>query len=129
MSDSVAIPSKHKALIYDDPGHVSTKVEYVDTPKPGVGELLVRLTHSGMCASDMSVMTNRWHHLAPTPKGQIGGHEGVGEIVAFGPGAAEISGLKLGNRVGIKWMAYTCGNCVLCLAGLDSWCKTGKVSG
>ncbi|EXJ80981.1 alcohol dehydrogenase [Capronia epimyces CBS 606.96] len=129
MSDSVVIPTKHKALIYNDPGHISTTVEFVDTPKPGVGEVLVKLTHSGVCHSDLSVMTNGWHYQAPTPKGQIGGHEGVGEIVAFGPGAAETSGLKLGSRVGIKWTASCCGNCVICLEGLDSYCATGKVSG
>ena len=44
---SVDIPSKHKALVYDNPGSISTKLQEVDTPKPGVGEVLVNLTHSG----------------------------------------------------------------------------------
>ncbi len=126
---TVEIPTKHKALVYDDPGTISAKIEDVDTPRPGVGELLVKLTHSGVCHSDMAIMTNRWLRLKKTPKGQIGGHEGVGEIVAFGPGAAEISGLKLGNRVGIKWMANACGNCVTCLAGYECSCASGKISG
>ncbi|KAL6241193.1 hypothetical protein RBB50_011872 [Rhinocladiella similis] len=124
------IPTKHKALVYDNPGSISAKIEYVDTPRPGVGEVLVKLTHSGLCHSDMAIMTNRWTaRIEPTPKGQIGGHEGVGEVVAFGPGADQISGLKLGSRVGIKWMAYACCNCIICLAGLDSYCEAGKVSG
>jgi propanol-preferring alcohol dehydrogenase len=127
--ESSEIPTKHKALVYDDPGTISTKIEYVDTPRPGVGELLVKLTHSGVCHSDMAIMTNRWLQLEKTPKGQIGGHEGVGEIVAFGPGAVEISGLKLGSRVGIKWMASACGNCVTCLVGYECFCPSGKVSG
>jgi propanol-preferring alcohol dehydrogenase len=46
----------------------------------------------------------------PTQPGQVGGHEGVGKIVKFGPGA-ETSGLKIGDRVGIKWLASACGNC------------------
>lgn len=124
------IPAKHKALVYDSPGNVSSKVEYVETPRPGTGEVLVKLTHSGVCHSDMAIMTNRWTaRIPPTPKGQIGGHEGVGEIVAFGPGADQISGMKIGSRVGIKWMAYACCNCIVCLAGLDSYCESGKVSG
>lgn len=124
------IPTKHKALIYDNPGSISAKVEYVDTPRPGVGEVLVKLTHSGLCHSDMAIMTNRWTaRIEPTPKGQIGGHEGVGEIVAFGPGAVVDQSLKLGSRVGIKWMAYACCNCIICLSGLDSYCESGKVSG
>merc|ERR1711939_634448 len=94
---SVQVPSRHKAVVYDNPGSISTKVEEVDTPKPGVGEVLINLTHSGVCHSDMGVMANSWAWLpAPTQKGQIGGHEGVGSVAAFGADAcctsAKISG-------------------------------------
>ncbi|KAK3936467.1 chaperonin 10-like protein [Diplogelasinospora grovesii] len=124
------IPSSHKAIIYDNPGQVSTRVESVETPKPGVGEVLVNITHSGVCSSDHAVMTNRWVTLPPTPKGQIGGHEGVGKVVAFGPGASETaSSLKIGDRVGIKWMAGICGTCMPCLSGRDALCRSGKISG
>merc|ERR1711939_1185531 len=123
------VPSKHKALVYDEPGKISTKIEEIDTPKPGVGEVLVRLTHSGVCHSDMGVMTNSWAWLpAPTAKGQVGGHEGVGDIVAFGPGT-ESSSLKKGDRVGIKWLASACTNCPACRAGADASCASGKISG
>ena len=47
-------------MIYDNPGSISTKIEEIDTPKPGVGEVLVNLTHSGVCHSDMGVMSNAW---------------------------------------------------------------------
>jgi threonine dehydrogenase-like Zn-dependent dehydrogenase len=46
----------------------------------------------------------------PTQPGQVGGHEGVGKIVKLGAGA-ESSGLKVGDRVGIKWVSSACGNC------------------
>ena len=56
-------------------------------------------------------MTCSWRGLPyPTPKGQVGGHEGVGKIVKLGPGSERV-GLKIGDRVGIKWMASVCGNC------------------
>lgn len=48
------IPKKHKAAIYDKPGSLSVKIVDVDTPEPGPGEVLVRLTHSGVCHSDYS---------------------------------------------------------------------------
>lgn len=125
----VQIPTHHKALVYDNPGHISTKIETIETPKPGVGEVLINLTHSGVCHSDQAVMTNRWPWLpAPTQKGQVGGHEGVGKVVALGPGA-ETSGVKIGDRVGIKWMASVCGNCLPCLSGRDACCLNGKISG
>jgi hypothetical protein len=40
---SVEVPKKHKAAVYDKPGSISTKVEEIDTPEPGVGEALVNL--------------------------------------------------------------------------------------
>jgi hypothetical protein len=40
---SVEVPKKHKAVVYDKPGSISTKVEEIDTPEPGVGEVLVNL--------------------------------------------------------------------------------------
>lgn len=46
------LPAKYKAAIYDKPGHVSTKVVELDMPEPGAGEVLIRLTHSGVCHSD-----------------------------------------------------------------------------
>ena len=50
------LPTKYKAAIYDEPGKVSTKVVELDMPEPGPGEVLVNLTHSGVCHSDLGVM-------------------------------------------------------------------------
>ncbi|KAJ5987031.1 hypothetical protein N7451_011396 [Penicillium sp. IBT 35674x] len=123
------IPQKQKAVIYDQPGTVSTKVVEIDVPQPGAGEVLINLTHSGVCHSDLGIMTNTWVLLpAPTQPGQVGGHEGVGKIVKLGPGT-ESSGLKIGDRVGIKWVASACGNCLPCQAGTDGLCFNQKVSG
>ena len=48
MADTAApktfdIPKQYKAIIYDSPGTISTKIETLDTPEPGPGEVLVRL--------------------------------------------------------------------------------------
>ncbi|UPL03014.1 hypothetical protein LCI18_013948 [Fusarium solani-melongenae] len=86
------LPETYKSLVYDKPGVISIAINEVPLPTPGTGEVLVKLTHSGVCHSDLGIMTN-----------SVGGHEGVGAVVAFGPGA-EASGLALGDRVGIKWM-------------------------
>ena len=86
-------------------------------------------THSGVCHSDLGVMTNSIHMLPyPTQAGQVGGHEGVGTVAFLGPGT-ENSNLKVGDRVGIKWMAEVCGNCAACLTGADAFCPSGKISG
>ncbi|KAF3398029.1 Alcohol dehydrogenase 2 [Penicillium rolfsii] len=126
---TVDIPAKQKAAIFDQPGTISTKVVEIDVPEPGAGEVLINLTHSGVCHSDYGIMTNTWKTLPyPTQPGQIGGHEGVGKIVKLGAGT-ESSGLKIGDRVGIKWVASACGNCQPCGAGADGLCFKQTVSG
>lgn len=73
----------------------------------------------------MGVMMNSWSILPfPTQAGQVGGHEGVGKIVKLGPGADNAS-VKVGDRVGIKWMAGICLNCEACRAGMDGNCFNG----
>ncbi|KAI9924091.1 hypothetical protein MW887_007331 [Aspergillus wentii] len=123
------IPKKQKAVIYDEPGTVSTKVVEIDVPEPGPGDVLINLTHSGVCHSDYGVMTNSWSILPfPTQPGQVGGHEGVGKIVKLGSGT-ESSGLKVGDRVGVKWLSSACGNCQPCQASFDGLCVNQRVSG
>ncbi|TAQ89794.1 hypothetical protein B7494_g1904 [Chlorociboria aeruginascens] len=122
------IPKKYKAMVYDKPGTISTKLEELATPEPGTGDVLVRLTHSGVCHSDMGVMENTWRILPyPTQPGQIGGHEGVGIVQKLGPGAE--GKVKVGDRVGIKWIASVCGACLACLEGRDGNCFNQKISG
>ncbi|KAH7010551.1 putative alcohol dehydrogenase [Ilyonectria destructans] len=125
----VGVLGRHKAVIYDKPGTVSSQVVLVDTPEPGAGEVLINLTHSGVCHSDYAVMKNGWKVLpAPTPEGQIGGHEGVGDVVKLGPGT-ESTGIKIGDRVGVKWISSACGRCAPCLAQQDGVCFNQKISG
>ena len=71
---------------------------------------------------------NNWVMLpAPTQAGQVGGHEGVGKIVKMGPGT-EKAAVKVGDRVGIKWMAGICESCEACRAGADANCFKGVSS-
>jgi propanol-preferring alcohol dehydrogenase len=80
MSES--IPKTYKAAVYDQPGSLSTKVVDVETKQPGYGQVLIRLTHSGVCHSDYAVMLNNWAILPnPTTAGRVGGHEG--ELYSF----------------------------------------------
>ena len=125
MASSPEIPKKYKAVVYDAPGSISTKIETLDMPEPGAGEVLVNLTHSGVCHSDLGVMINTWKTLPfPTQAGQVGGHEGVGKIVKMGPGT-DNAAVKIGDRVGIKWMAVICESCEACRAGIDASCFSG----
>ncbi|KAI1328902.1 alcohol dehydrogenase-like protein [Xylariaceae sp. FL0255] len=125
MSDT----KTHKACVYSNPGKVEIELRDVSTPEPGPNEVLVKLTHSGVCHSDFGIMMQSWLHLPyPTQEGQVGGHEGVGFIEKLGTGS-ESAGVKVGDRVGIKWVAAACLACPPCLEGFDGLCFNQKISG
>ncbi|TGJ85117.1 hypothetical protein E0Z10_g3629 [Xylaria hypoxylon] len=99
------VPKTHKACVYDQPGTCSIAIRDVPTPEPRPNEVLVKLTHSGICHSDYGIMMNSWNTLPfPTQAGQVGGHEGLGHIVKLGEGSDK-AGVKVGDRVGIKWVS------------------------
>jgi propanol-preferring alcohol dehydrogenase len=64
MTSNKEIPKKYKAAIYDKPGTISTKVVELDTPEPGADEVLIRLTHSGVCHSDQAIMVSTFFCIA-----------------------------------------------------------------
>ncbi|KIW45114.1 uncharacterized protein PV06_03528 [Exophiala oligosperma] len=120
------IPATYKAVVFDRPGEISTKVVELETPKPGPGEVLVRLTKSGVCASDLEIMIDAWP-IPCVPAGQVGGHEGVGTVVILGPGTEGT--VKIGACVGVKRVANVCGSCGPCLDGRDGLCPNQNISG
>ena len=94
------------------------EIREVPIPEPGPGELLIKLETCGVCHSDLDV---RKGSTAP-PESTfplILGHEGVGIVVARGPGCSLIAE---GARVGLPWMHDTCGHCRECLTGHESFC-------
>jgi len=50
------IPKTYKAAVYDKPGTISTKVVELETPTPGSGQVLIKLTHSGVVSTAFSVL-------------------------------------------------------------------------
>lgn len=94
-------------------------------PEPGPSELLVRLESCGVCHSDLDV---RKGSTAP-PESTfplVLGHEGVGIVVARGPGCKLV---EEGARVGVPWMHDTCGHCRECLTGHESFCAEHRGHG
>ena len=117
-----AFPTTQKAAAItavSDPPVLSVLTDY-PVPDPATllpSQALVRITHSGVCHSDLHIAAGHWP-AAPPPL--VGGHEGVGIVVAFGPGAELTDGsIKIGARVGVKWLIDACGRCELCRRGSD----------
>ncbi len=85
----------------------------------GAEEVEIRVEHCGLCHSDLSMIDNEWG-FSSYPV--VGGHEVIGTVVALGEGA---KGLKLGQRVGLGWMASSCMSCKSCLGGEPQLCQAG----
>ncbi|KAH6886244.1 hypothetical protein B0T10DRAFT_539300 [Thelonectria olida] len=115
------IPELQRAAVRQGTGPTSTTViQKIPVPKPGFGEILVKINWSGFCGSDKSLLHDDWSafglDMMPVTKG-IAGHEGAGIVVAVGEGME--NRWKLGDRAGVKWIASTCGACEFCLNGVD----------
>jgi propanol-preferring alcohol dehydrogenase len=90
-------------------------VDSVELRDPAAGEVLVRMEACGICHSDLFVAAQE--KLAVTPLTL--GHEGIGRIEALGPG---VTGWSVGDRVGMTFLATTCGTCDLCRSGRERFC-------
>ncbi|WVQ81821.1 hypothetical protein IAT38_003948 [Cryptococcus sp. DSM 104549] len=90
------------------------------------GECLVKISHTGVCHTDLHAAIGDWPIPPQVPL--IGGHEGVGQVVAIGDNTLN-SPVKLGDRVGIKWLADSCLACEPCRRGYEMNCEKAKLSG
>lgn len=80
------------------------------------GECLIKLSCTGVCHTDLHASRDDWPLHSKVPL--VGGHEGVGEVVAIGENTTD-SPVKVGDRVGIKWLAYSCLSCEQCRNGRE----------
>jgi propanol-preferring alcohol dehydrogenase len=92
-------------------------------PQPGPGQLLVRTEACGVCRTDLHLAEG---DLVPHHPRCVPGHEVVGRVVAVGPSAQEY---VVGDRVGIAWLAGTCGECTYCLRGAENLCPRSTYTG
>ena len=90
------------------------RIEEMQTPKIGAGELLVKVMASGICGSDVM----EWYRIKKAPL--VLGHEIAGEVVAIGEG---VKRFKVGDRVTVAHHV-PCNTCHYCLNGHYSVCET-----
>ncbi len=110
------IPEKMKALILDAPNSFRV-VNDKPVPKPGPGEVLVKVEACGICGTDVKIITKGMPKMPPY--GQFTqGHEWAGTVVALGETVDEF---KIGDRVAIE-AHKGCGRCQNCIEGLYTSC-------
>jgi propanol-preferring alcohol dehydrogenase len=102
-----------------------TQLVMTDLPErlPGTGQIRVKVLACGVCRTDLHVMDGE----LPFPKSPIiPGHEIVGRIDAIGK---DVSGLAIGDRVGIPWLGHTCGVCRYCREQRENLCDDPLFTG
>ncbi len=92
-------------------------------PTPAAGQVLVHVAACGVCRTDLHLVDGE----LPDPKlPVVPGHEIVGRVEAVGPGP---SALLPGQRVGIPWLGWTCGDCPYCRSGRENLCERAAFTG
>lgn len=102
-------------------------IEEVNPPKPEAEEVLIEVEACGVCHSDLHVADGDWTQLAKiVKKPLILGHEIAGRVVERGPA---VHNLQVGDRVGVPWLHWSCGDCEFCREGNENLCVRQKITG
>ncbi|HXZ67630.1 MAG TPA: zinc-dependent alcohol dehydrogenase family protein [Alphaproteobacteria bacterium] len=112
-----------RAMVLDSADHSLHPDPAREIPQPTEGQVRVRVRACGVCRTDLHVVDGELSEPKPS---LIPGHEVVGIVDCLGPG---VSGLKIGDRVGIPWLGWTCGKCRFCLSGRENLCERAKFTG
>ena len=110
-----------RAMVLRRPGERLAMEERPD-PKPGPGQILIRIEACGVCRTDLHVVDGE---LSNPKLPIVPGHEIVGRVEAAGEGVE----LKLGARVGVAWLGHTDGTCPYCRSGRENLCDAPLFTG
>src|SRR5918911_865019 len=111
-----------RAMVLEKPKTPLT-LRDVPKPKPGRGQLLVRVSSCAVCRTDLHIVDGE----LPNPKlPLVLGHQIVGIVDDLGAGDDRFS---RGDRVGIPWLAWACGECRFCRTGRENLCDRARFTG
>lgn len=110
-----------RAMVLERPGG-RFELTAVAVPEPGPGEVLVKVSACAVCRTDLHVVdgdiTNGRYPVIP-------GHQIVGRVVR----APSASTLRAGDRVGVPWLGFTCGECAFCRSQRENLCDRAEFTG
>ena len=111
-----------RAMILDEPGKPLV-LRDCPVPEPKGREVLLQVLACAVCRTDLHVLDGD----LPNPKFPlILGHEIVGRVIRTGE---QVSLLSIGQRVGVPWLGWTCGECSYCRAGQENLCAEARFTG
>ncbi len=115
-----------RAWAVDVPGPMSTHPLALiqrKVPEPGSGQVRVHVSVCGVCRTDLHLAEG---DLSPKRHLVVPGHEVVGQVDAVGQDSTRF---KVGDRIGIPWLAHTCGTCPFCRSGRENLCVNPSFTG
>jgi propanol-preferring alcohol dehydrogenase len=118
----MGIPARMTAMHVTGPGR-ALEPAVVAVPEPSPQQVLLEVLACGVCRTDLHVLDGELPNLRypVTP-----GHEIVGRVAAVG---SAVTSLAVGQRVGVPWLAHTCGQCEPCRLGLENLCENAEFTG
>ncbi len=99
------------------------RLSEVPEPRPGDGEVLIEVAACGVCRTDLHILDGE---LTEPKLPLIPGHQVVGAVVGLGEGVERFSA---GDRVGVPWLGWTCGECRYCSSGRENLCDRARFTG
>jgi propanol-preferring alcohol dehydrogenase len=111
-----------RAMLFEKVGQ-PLRIADVQTPAPGPGHLLLRVRACAVCRTDLHVIDGE---LTKPKLPLVLGHEIAGIVEALGEGVDQFA---LGDRVGVPWLGWTCGECSFCIWGRENLCDQARFTG
>jgi propanol-preferring alcohol dehydrogenase len=111
-----------RAMVLERPRQPLRPAELPD-PSPGDGEVLIRVSACGVCRTDLHIVDGE---LSEPRLPLVPGHQIVGTVLEAGEGAERF---ELGERVGVPWLGWTCGECRYCRSGRENLCDRASFTG
>ena len=108
-------------LLDSQPGPL--RLAEVEVPSPEPGQVLLRVRACGICRTDLHIIDGE---LDQPKLPLIPGHQIVATVVSAGPGADRF---ETGERVGVPWLGWTCGQCEYCRSGRENLCERAEFTG
>ena len=111
-----------RAMLLDRPG-TPLREAVLPRPRPGPGQVLLEVRACGVCRTDLHVADGE---LPDSKLPLVLGHEIVGRVAERGPGATRF---EPGDRIGVPWLGWTCGECGFCRSGRENLCDRARFTG
>ncbi|WP_375207536.1 zinc-dependent alcohol dehydrogenase family protein [Hyphococcus sp.] len=111
-----------RAMVFEKTGQPLALRE-MPKPAPGPGKIRIRVRACAVCRTDLHIVEG---DLRNPKLPLIPGHEIIGVVDEMGAGVKE---LALGDRVGVPWLGYSCGQCRYCLKGRENLCEKAEFTG